>query len=193
MLRVAQALIPCVPDGALSFRRHPSLLLGACLLLSACGSNGFSMRQAEIDGTVLTGDVPAPAQGEADPGRTSDQATVRNAVSSADIADAVGRSRPLGQPADRGARLHHRGHRIHPGRPALPRLRDHARKLRRGAPVQGRGLHGKCRCLAHAGVPGAVTARRRGLAAPLEFLPRHAHMKTELFHISRAGADARPL
>ena len=85
MLRVAQALFPCFPDGSLSFRRHPALLLGACLVLSACGSNGFSMRQAEVDATILTGDIPAAQEGEADAGWISDQATVRNAVSSADI------------------------------------------------------------------------------------------------------------
>ena len=85
MLRIAQALFPYFADGAPSVRRHPALLLGACLVLSACGSNGFSLRKAEIDSTILTGDIPAPRDGEADAARISDEATVRNAVSSADI------------------------------------------------------------------------------------------------------------
>jgi len=48
------------------------------------------MRQAEVDGTVLTGDVAAPARGGADAGWISDQATVRNAVSSVDLATLPG-------------------------------------------------------------------------------------------------------
>jgi surface antigen len=81
LLRVAQAPFPCFFGG--SSGAHASLvLLSASLALSACGSGGFGMRQAEIDMTVLTGDIQAPGS---DAGRTSDEATVRNAVSSADV------------------------------------------------------------------------------------------------------------
>jgi len=43
------------------------------------------MRQAEVDVTLLTGDIKAPGSSRTDAGRASDETTVRNAVSSADI------------------------------------------------------------------------------------------------------------
>lgn len=83
MSRAAQAPFPCFRD---RFRFVPALaLLAVCLVLSACGSGAFSMRRGEVDPTILTGDIPAPAGGETDAERLSDLATVRNAVSSADI------------------------------------------------------------------------------------------------------------
>lgn len=58
-------------------------LLAAMLPLCACASGGFSLEKAEVDHTILTGDISgAPV---ADPERLSDEATIRNAVSSADI------------------------------------------------------------------------------------------------------------
>jgi hypothetical protein len=80
--RDAQAPFPCFFD---RYRFAPAASLAACLVLTACGAGGFSMRQAEVDPTILTGDIPAPAGRDTDADRLSDQATVRNAVSSADL------------------------------------------------------------------------------------------------------------
>jgi hypothetical protein len=60
-------------------------LLAAMLPLCACASGGFSLEKAEIDQTILTGDVSQRGAPIADPERLSDEATIRNAVSSADI------------------------------------------------------------------------------------------------------------
>ena len=83
MSRVAQAPLPCFFGGSSPSRAHRALLLAACLLLSACGS--YAIPQSKVDRTVLTGDIDAPEGGESEAGRISDEATVRNAVSSADV------------------------------------------------------------------------------------------------------------
>ncbi len=60
-------------------------LLTAMLPLCACASGGFSLEKAEIDRTILTGDVSERGAPITDAERLSDEATIRNAVSSADI------------------------------------------------------------------------------------------------------------
>lgn len=55
------------------------------LPLCACASGGFSLEKAEIDQTILTGGISGNRAPAADPERLSDEATIRNAVSSADI------------------------------------------------------------------------------------------------------------
>ena len=55
------------------------------LPLCACASGSFSLEKAEIDQTILTGDVSERGAPIADPERLSDEATIRNAVSSADM------------------------------------------------------------------------------------------------------------
>ena len=82
MSRDAQAPLPCFFD---RYRIAPAAFIALCLPLTACGAGGFSMRQAEVDPTILTSDIAAPAGRETDADRLSDQATVRNAVSSADL------------------------------------------------------------------------------------------------------------
>jgi hypothetical protein len=66
------------------------LCLLACVFLSACGSKGFSIENAMPDRSITTGSIssqtpPPPA----DTVRISDEATIRDAVSSAPV-DAVG-------------------------------------------------------------------------------------------------------
>lgn len=60
------------------------MLLLLVLPLYACASGGFSLEKAEVDQTILTGNVP-DAQAAVDAERVSDQATIRNAVSAADV------------------------------------------------------------------------------------------------------------
>jgi hypothetical protein len=82
--RAAQASGSYFPH---SLRLHGlnAALLAAMLPLCACASGGFSLEKAEIDQTILTGDVSERGAPIADPERLSDEATIRNAVSSADM------------------------------------------------------------------------------------------------------------
>jgi hypothetical protein len=60
------------------------LVAMALLPLCACAS-GFSLEKAEVDQTILTGAVSERGAPAADPEWLSDEATIRNAVSSADM------------------------------------------------------------------------------------------------------------
>jgi len=46
---------------------------------------GFSLEKAEVDRSLLTGSVQSGTQAPVDAERVSDEATIRNAVSSADV------------------------------------------------------------------------------------------------------------
>ncbi|RWB07487.1 MULTISPECIES: RT0821/Lpp0805 family surface protein [unclassified Mesorhizobium] len=72
------------------------------LPLAACGAGGFSLEQAEVDRTILTSSTPASAL-PIDQDRASDQATIRNAVSSADIQELAGQAVPWAN-SDTGSR-----------------------------------------------------------------------------------------
>ncbi|MBZ9964944.1 RT0821/Lpp0805 family surface protein [Mesorhizobium sp. BR1-1-2] len=63
------------------------------LPLAACGAGGFSLQKAEVDRSILTGSISAPAA-PADSDRDSDQTTIGNAVSSADIEQLRGQAVP---------------------------------------------------------------------------------------------------
>ncbi len=97
MLRAAQALFegPFVagkrlPTGAVA-------VLGVALLASGCAGGGFSLAKAEVDPTILTGSVSP--QGTAAKGDDqSDQLTIRNAVSAADLEGLKGGSVPWANP-----------------------------------------------------------------------------------------------
>jgi surface antigen len=62
-----------------------ALVAMAMLPLCACASGGFSLEKAEVDHTILTGDISENGAPIADPERLSDEATIRNAVTSADL------------------------------------------------------------------------------------------------------------
>ncbi|WP_192356725.1 RT0821/Lpp0805 family surface protein [Mesorhizobium mediterraneum] len=72
------------------------------LPLAACGAGGFSLEQAEVDRTILTSSTP-PSASPIDQDRASDQATIRNAVSSADIQELGGQAVPWAN-SDTGSR-----------------------------------------------------------------------------------------
>jgi len=58
-------------------------MAAVALTLSACGG-GFGMDKLDADPTIVTSSVPQDTA-SADPVRQSDEATIRNAVSSADL------------------------------------------------------------------------------------------------------------
>ena len=77
-------------------------MLAMVLPLSACGVGGFSMAQADVDRSIVTGSVQAAAPAT----RTetaSDQTTIRNAVSSADVEGLAGKAIPWAN-SDTGSR-----------------------------------------------------------------------------------------
>jgi hypothetical protein len=99
--RVAQAPLKEFLAGFQPPRLDRALLVCVSLLVSGCTSGG--LEPGEVDRTLLTSDIQ-PASGEqADPGRLSDESTIRNAVSSADIASLAGASLPWAN-AETGAR-----------------------------------------------------------------------------------------
>jgi hypothetical protein len=63
------------------------------LPLAACGGGGFSLKQAEVDRSIVTSSAPAVAS-SIDSDRASDQTTIGNAVSSADIEELGGQVVP---------------------------------------------------------------------------------------------------
>lgn len=72
------------------FSRGAALCLLLAVPLAGCGARGISIEDAVPDRSIVTGSVPRqPAPPPADTATRSDEATIRNAVSSA-IVDEVG-------------------------------------------------------------------------------------------------------
>ena len=94
MSRVTQAFVLRVLLGFQANWLKPAALVCAFLVLPACASGGFSLKQAEVDSSLYTGDIPAGKTSGRAAERLSDEATIRNAVSSADIESLAGRSVP---------------------------------------------------------------------------------------------------
>jgi len=63
------------------------------LPLAACGAGGFSLEKAEVDRSIITASAPSTAQ-PVDADSNSDQTTIGNAVSSADIEQLGGQAVP---------------------------------------------------------------------------------------------------
>jgi len=59
-------------------------------LVSGCAGGGFGLAKAEADPTILTGAVPPDPERIADPRKFSDEATIRNAISSANLEELNG-------------------------------------------------------------------------------------------------------
>ena len=75
----------------------------ASLVLGGCASGGFSLSKAETDPTILTGAIGEAPPVAMSPEQISDEATIRNAVSSADVESLKGAPIPWAN-ADTGAR-----------------------------------------------------------------------------------------
>jgi hypothetical protein len=76
-------------------------LLAAALALGGCGAGGFSLEKADVDRSVVTSSVSGPAPAGSD--STADQATIRNAVSAADVEEQAGKPLAWANP-ETGAR-----------------------------------------------------------------------------------------
>lgn len=92
MLRIAQAFDSRQWSGIASASAKAAIVMVA-LPLAACGAGGFSLEKAEVDRSILTSSTPASAT-PTDQDRDSDQTTIGNAVSSADIEELGGQAVP---------------------------------------------------------------------------------------------------
>ncbi|PTE09551.1 RT0821/Lpp0805 family surface protein [Mesorhizobium helmanticense] len=101
MSRIAQAFDSRQRSVIASASAKAAIVLVA-LPLAACGGGGFSLEQAEVDRTILTSSTSANAS-LVDQDRASDQTTIGNAVSSADIEQLSGQAVPWAN-ADTGSR-----------------------------------------------------------------------------------------
>ena len=83
MSRVAQAFASHFCKGVRHLYRQAPVLIVAAMPLAGCASGGFDLARTEIDQSSLTGALPNTGT-PPDAVRVSDEATIRNAVSSAD-------------------------------------------------------------------------------------------------------------
>ena len=73
-----------MPSMVLPFRRFARALLPAAAIALAGCSGGFDLRKAEVDQSILTGSIDKGAKAPSST-RVSDELTIRNAVSAADV------------------------------------------------------------------------------------------------------------
>ncbi|UVK38290.1 hypothetical protein LHFGNBLO_005439 [Mesorhizobium sp. AR10] len=92
MSRIAQAF-DSRQWGVIASASARAAIVAAALPLAACGAGGFSLEKAEVDRSILTSTAPDPTA-PLDQDRASDQTTIRNAVSSADIEQLAGQAVP---------------------------------------------------------------------------------------------------
>ncbi|WP_192183640.1 RT0821/Lpp0805 family surface protein [Mesorhizobium amorphae] len=92
MLRIAQAF-DSRQWGVIASASAKAAIVMVALPLAACGAGGFSLEKAEVDRSILTSSTPASAT-PTDQDRDSDQTTIGNAVSSADIEELGGQAVP---------------------------------------------------------------------------------------------------
>ena len=78
--------------GLASSRGRLALLFCALSTVSGCGAGGFSLKEADVDRSLYTSDIPPDAKRTLDKGRSSDEQTIRNAVSSVDLTSLDGKS-----------------------------------------------------------------------------------------------------
>ncbi|RWA61118.1 RT0821/Lpp0805 family surface protein [Mesorhizobium sp.] len=69
-------------------------LLTLAFPLAGCGAGGFSLEKAEIDRSIITSSAPYSPVQPASSDKDSDQTTIGNAVSSADIQELGGQAVP---------------------------------------------------------------------------------------------------
>jgi len=79
--------------GVIASASAKAAIVAAALPLAACGAGGFSLEKAEVDRSILTSSTQ-PQSAPADSDRDSDQTTIGNAVSSADIEQLGGQAVP---------------------------------------------------------------------------------------------------
>jgi surface antigen len=90
--RVAQAFYS-LPASVFVSASLKTAILGLTLAVAGCGAGGFSLDQADVDRSIVTSNVPSTPPNE-DTNLVADQATIRNAISSADVQTLAGKDIP---------------------------------------------------------------------------------------------------
>ncbi|MEP9370890.1 RT0821/Lpp0805 family surface protein [Mesorhizobium sp. KR1-2] len=90
MSRVAQAWRDSLSCHFRFGRLRTAAVLTVAFSLCGCAAGGFSLEKAEVDRSLVTGTVSSTGQVSADAQQVSDEATIRNAVSAADITELGG-------------------------------------------------------------------------------------------------------
>ena len=93
MSRIAQAF-DSRQGGLIASASAKAAIVMIALPLAACGAGGFSLEKAEVDRSILTSSTSAPLSAPVSSDRDSDQTTIGNAVSSADIEQLDGQAVP---------------------------------------------------------------------------------------------------
>ncbi|TJV74107.1 MAG: hypothetical protein E5X76_04940 [Mesorhizobium sp.] len=93
MSRIAQAF-DSGQWGVIASASAKAALLTLALPLAACGAGGFSLQKAEVDRSIITASAPSSSAAPAASDQDSDQTTIGNAVSSADIKELGGQTVP---------------------------------------------------------------------------------------------------
>jgi hypothetical protein len=79
--------------GVIASASVKAVVVTAVLSVAGCGAGGFSLEKADVDRSIITSSTPSsPAAPAAD--QDSDQTTIGNAVSSADIKELGGQAVP---------------------------------------------------------------------------------------------------
>ncbi|TPJ77714.1 RT0821/Lpp0805 family surface protein [Mesorhizobium sp. B2-6-2] len=92
MSRIAQAF-DSRQWGVIASASVKAVVVTLALPLAACGAGGFSLEKADVDRSIITSSAPSsPAAAAAD--KDSDQTTIGNAVSSADVKELGGQALP---------------------------------------------------------------------------------------------------
>lgn len=81
------------------------MLVAATTMLGGCASGGFSLSKADVDPSIVTGSTKATASDTSASDQASDENTIRNAVSAADVSGLGGNPVPWANPetGSRGA------------------------------------------------------------------------------------------
>ena len=93
MSRIAQAF-DSRQWGVIASASVKAAAMALALPLAACGAGGFSLEKAEVDRSLVTSSTNASPAVAAASDKDSDQTTIGNAVSSADIKELGGQAVP---------------------------------------------------------------------------------------------------
>ncbi|MDG4876546.1 RT0821/Lpp0805 family surface protein [Mesorhizobium sp. WSM4935] len=93
MLRIAQAF-DSRQWSVIASASVKAMVVTAALSLAGCGAGGFSLEKIDVDRSIVTSSTPSSSAAPATADKDSDQTTIGNAVSSADIKELGGQPVP---------------------------------------------------------------------------------------------------
>ena len=105
MLRAAQALADIVSAFQPGNTMRLIAVVAATAMLGGCASGGFNLSKADVDPSLVTGSTQSASSDKSESEQASDENTIRNAVSAADVSGLGGNPVPWANPetGSRGA------------------------------------------------------------------------------------------